>query len=610
MRWANLLKTRSLSRRPLSLLSLWICGLIAALTIPLLLCSFGLIVHWLISRDNGVETNRLVFALYQRAFGLDIAAVMSPAQQIICLTTTTAGLVLVEAIALVLHQRAILALSQEVDAELKRKIYEQVARIGPSETFTQGATAAETLLHDQTETVRRSLVAWWRVVPYGIVLLLGLLGVALAINFWLATTAILLAVVIWSAYRHVIRPRARQFAQSWEERAERHRQWMDECLSIVHLAENRDADFPGLTFEHELHEYQHASFRARLSHALRRPFLLSAILLAALFLLLIVGTATEGRVSAASSMTLAAALICAYFPTASIFRLPQLLADGEVAAAKLLRFFQRGPAVLEAAEPANCGSLTKQITVHAVTRADSDGRSVFSNLSLEIPAKQRIAIMSDDELAPLAFARLLLRHGDPAAGSISYDDCELRNANLAQLRHSAVGIEKCGRLFSASVTDNITLGKETIRQAQIVEITKLVGVHEYIQALPDAYGTVVGISGQEIPAVQAFRITLARALLHNPTLLVVEEPETDFEESLLLEAQLSQVAEGRTLIILPASIVSLRNADSVIFLHQGQVSERGTHSDILQRSELYRHIIYQRFNPFRVDEAAPSTVDR
>ena len=604
MRWANLLKTRSLSRRPLSLLGLWICGLVAALTIPLLICNFGLIVHWLISRDNGAETNSLLFALSRQIFGLDTAAVMSPSQQFICLTATAAGLVLVEAIALVLHQRSILAISQEVDAELKRKIYKQVARIGPSETFAQGATIAEVLLHEQTETVRRSLVAWWRVIPYGIVLLLGLIGVALAINFWLATTAILLAVVIWTAYRNVIRPRAGQFAQTWEERAERHRRWLDECLSIVHLAENRDEDFPGLNFEHELQEYQRASFRARLSHAVRRPFLLSAILLAALFLLLIVGTAAEGRVSAASSMTLAAALICAYFPTASIFRLPQLLANGEVAAAKLGRFFQRGPAVLESSEPTDCTTLKNQITVHAVTRADGEGHSIFSNLSLEIPAKKRIAVMSDDEVAPLALARLLLRHGDPAAGSISYDQCELRNAKLAHLRRHAVGIEKRGRLFSASVSQNISLGNESIQQAQIVEITKLVGVHDFIQALPDAYGTVIGTSGQEIPAVQAFRITLARALIHNPTLLIVEEPQANFEESLLLDAQLSQVSKGRTLITLPASLVSLRNADSVIFLHQGKVDERGTHGDILQRSELYRHIIYQRFNPFREDELA------
>jgi len=604
MRWPNLSKTRALSRRPLSLLGLWVCGLIAALTIPVLICNFGLIVHWLISRDNGSETNRLIFTLYRQIFGLDTTTVISSGQQFIYLTATAAGLVLVEAISLVLHQRAVLALSQEVDAELKRKVYEQAAHIGPSDTFAQGATSAEIMLHQQTEIVRHSLVAWWRVIPYGMILLLGLLGVALAINFWLSTTAILLAIVIWSVYRNMIRPRVRQFAQTWDERAERHRMWLDECLSIVHLAQDDAEDFPGLNFSHELQEYQRASFRARLSQALRRPFLLSTILLAALFLLLIVGTAAEGRVSASTSMTLAAALICAYFPTASIFRLPQLLADGEVAAAKLLRFFQHGPAVLESADPADDTTLEQQITIHAVTLADAEGQGILSNLSLKIPAKHRIAIMSDDEIAPSALARLLLRHGDPAAGSISYDDCELRNAKLAQLRQHAVGVERRGRLFSASVSENITLGNQAISQAQIVEMTKHVGVHDFIQSLPDAYGTVIGISGRQMPAVQAFRITLARVLINKPSLLILEEPQTDFEEALLLDSQLTEIAKGRTLITLPASIVSLRKADAVIFLQQGNVAEQGTHGEILQRSELYRHIIYQRFNPFREDDMA------
>ena len=167
-----------------------------------------------------------------------------------------------------------------------------------------------------------------------------------------------------------------------------------------------------------------------------------------------------------------------------------------------------------------------------------------------------------------------------------------------------MAIERGGRLFSASVEDNITLGDESVRQAQIVELTKLAGVHDFIQSLPDAYATVLGTSGQEIPKIQAFRIALARALLHDPTVLVLEEPRADFAESQQLDEQLNKIADGRTVVILPASIVSLRNADTVIFMHNGNVVEQGTHSEVLQRNELYRHVIYQRFNPFRDDELA------
>ena len=123
----------------------------------------------------------------------------------------------------------------------------------------------------------------------------------------------------------------------------------------------------------------------------------------------------------------------------------------------------------------------------------------------------------------------------------------------------------------------------------------------FIRELPDGLSTTVGFQIPLLRLDQSFRVGLARALLRSPSLLVVEEPVAGGDESVEREVDeaLVQAANSRTLIILPARINTLRNAELVLVFHEGKLLAQGKHADLLQSSELYRHLCYVRFNPFR-----------
>ncbi|MCA9161636.1 MAG: hypothetical protein KDA62_01605, partial [Planctomycetales bacterium] len=122
-----------------------------------------------------------------------------------------------------------------------------------------------------------------------------------------------------------------------------------------------------------------------------------------------------------------------------------------------------------------------------------------------------------------------------------------------------------------------------------------------VQNLPDGFTTVIGNHEVRLRPDESLRIALSRALLRNPSLLILEEPPAPptEAETAELDAAIQRVADGRTLILLPHRLATLRSADKIVLLHEGRVHAMGTHAELIQSSDLYRHINYVRFNPFR-----------
>jgi ABC-type multidrug transport system fused ATPase/permease subunit len=153
-------------------------------------------------------------------------------------------------------------------------------------------------------------------------------------------------------------------------------------------------------------------------------------------------------------------------------------------------------------------------------------------------------------------------------------------------------------VFHDTVANNIGCGDSAYTLGQIIEAAKIAHAHHFIQKLPKGYETPIGELGHSLSISEQFRVALARAVLRDPALLIVEEPETalDEETKALLDDTWTRVLPGRTVIFLPHRISTIRACDTLFLLHKGRIVASGIHKELLTQNPLYRHLHYLEFN--------------
>jgi ATP-binding cassette subfamily B protein len=195
---------------------------------------------------------------------------------------------------------------------------------------------------------------------------------------------------------------------------------------------------------------------------------------------------------------------------------------------------------------------------------------------------------------------LIPRFLDPAEGQVLIDGQDIRLVTLESLRTQVALVLQSELVFSDTVAGNIGCGDPSYGLPHIVDAAKIAHAHNFIQRLPQGYDTAIGDQGETLTTGQQFRIALARAILRDPTVVVIEEPPTHLDEDTknLLDDTLMRFCPGRTVIFLPHRLSTIRTCDSIVILHDGKIATTGNHHDLTISSELYRHLQYTEFNVF------------
>jgi ABC-type multidrug transport system fused ATPase/permease subunit len=265
-----------------------------------------------------------------------------------------------------------------------------------------------------------------------------------------------------------------------------------------------------------------------------------------------------------------------------------------------LAYLDRQPSVSQSRSAQPLERLTRSVEFQNVTLADRNSRRLLDNASFTIPAEKRIAIVATDPQTPLGVAGLFVRFYDPASGRILFDDKEVSRATLDTVRDQAMLVTQHGSLFPSTINENIACGDSGFTNMQIIEAARKASIERDIRSLPEGFATHVGNHEIHLRPSQIMRVGIARALLRNPSILIVEEGSEDLDDATAAEVNqaLANAAVGRTLIVLPIRQSTLRNVDRIFLFHLGKLEAEGTHNDLIQTSELYRHINYVRFNQF------------
>ena len=224
-----------------------------------------------------------------------------------------------------------------------------------------------------------------------------------------------------------------------------------------------------------------------------------------------------------------------------------------------------------------------------VTFAYKDRSPVIKNLSLHIPTGKTIAIVGSTGSGKSTLVKLLLRLYEVRLGIITLDGIDIQNLNLRDLRRCIGLVSQDVFLFHGTVGENVAYGSFDATEQEIIRAAKIAEAHEFIMRLPQGYETIVGERGQKLSGGQRQRIAIARAVLKNPPILILDEATSavDNETEAAIQRSLERITVDRTTIAIAHRLSTIRNADSIYVMEHGKLVESGKHEKLLEENGIY-----------------------
>jgi subfamily B ATP-binding cassette protein MsbA len=219
--------------------------------------------------------------------------------------------------------------------------------------------------------------------------------------------------------------------------------------------------------------------------------------------------------------------------------------------------------------------------------------NVLKNFSLEIPKGKTVALVGQSGSGKSTIANLLTRFYDVNEGSIKIDGHEIRDLELHSLRDLLGLVTQDSILFNDTIKNNITLGKENVTDDDIIEALKIANAFEFVKDLPLGLETNIGDAGGKLSGGQKQRLSIARAVLKNPPIMILDEATSalDTESERLVQEALENMMQNRTSIVIAHRLSTIQKADLIVVMQKGQIVEQGTHAALLEKDGMYAKLV-------------------
>ncbi|HID07542.1 MAG TPA: ABC transporter ATP-binding protein [Armatimonadetes bacterium] len=267
------------------------------------------------------------------------------------------------------------------------------------------------------------------------------------------------------------------------------------------------------------------------------------------------------------------------------------------AAQRLFAILDTPPDIRDHPEAIELERASGHIQFRGVTFTYPTGRRVLDRVTFEIKSGETVALVGPSGAGKTTIVRLLLRLYEPQDGEILLDGYDIRRVKLHSLRRLIGIVPQDVVLFDGTIRDNIAFGKPEATDEEVMWAAQLAHAHEFISQLPDGYNTVIGERGVRLSMGQRQRIAIARAILRDPPILILDEATSNLDSESEVEVQraLEAVRRGRTTLIIAHRLSTIRDADRILVIHDGGIVEEGSHDELLARHGLYQRLYNLQF---------------
>lgn len=273
---------------------------------------------------------------------------------------------------------------------------------------------------------------------------------------------------------------------------------------------------------------------------------------------------------------------------------------------RLFEYLDMEPAIQDRPNAVALEHPKGHIQFQQVGFAYTPDRIALDNINLEAKPGQLIALVGPSGAGKTTISYLICRLYDPLTGQILLDGEDLRDVKLASIADSIGMVTQDTFLFHATIAENLRFANPLATDAELVAAAKAAYIHDLIVSLPEGYATVVGERGHKMSGGEKQRLSIARVILKNPRVVVLDEATSalDSASEHAVQEALAALLEGRTAIVIAHRLSTILNADCIYVVDEGQVSESGTHLELLQVDGMYKHLFEQQFSKALQDAAS------
>ena len=265
---------------------------------------------------------------------------------------------------------------------------------------------------------------------------------------------------------------------------------------------------------------------------------------------------------------------------------------GNAAAERVLEILETENPISEKTNAVTKNTFDSEVNINNIS-FKYDDEYVLQDFTLKVPKGATVALVGQSGSGKSTIANLVTRFYDVNEGNISIDGIDIKDFKQESLRGLLVLVTQDTILFNETVRNNISLGKEDATDEEIIAAAKIANAHDFIMDLPNGYNTNIGDSGNKLSGGQKQRLSIARAVLKNPPIMILDEATSalDTESERLVQDALEKMMRNTTSIVIAHRISTIQNANTIVVLQKGKIVEQGSHAELLAANGVYKSLV-------------------